>query len=100
MATAEQRSAAARKAVKTSWVKTPDRRARTQPATKKSPMSLEGQIAKLRAEREYASEQDLLKAAQTALSLEASDRGKKGAATRRRNKAAKQADASRLAASA
>ncbi|MET7333311.1 hypothetical protein [Nonomuraea sp. NPDC005650] len=99
MATAERRSAAARKAVRTSWVNTTDRRARTQAATQASPVSLDYWIARLRSEREYATEQDLLKAAETALSLVMSERGRAGAESRRRNKAAKQ-EAARLAASA
>lgn len=99
MATAERRQAAARIAVLTSWAKTTDRAARTAPATKASPVSLDYWVERLRGEREYASERDLLAAAEAALRVEMSRRGRAGAETRRRRKQAQQ-EAARLAASA
>lgn len=99
MASQERRSAAARIAAHTSWAYTTDRSARTQAATKASPVSLDYHIAKLRSEREYASEGDLQAAAESALKVEMIRRGRAGAETRRRNKAAAR-DAARLAATA
>ncbi|MFB4276080.1 hypothetical protein ACBJ59_12350 [Nonomuraea sp. MTCD27] len=86
-------------AVRTSWVNTTDRTARTAAATKASPVSLDYWVERLRSEREYATEADLVAAAKTALALEMTRRGRAGAETRRRNKQAKQ-EAARLAASA
>lgn len=62
MATAQQRSAAARIAVNTSWAKTPNRTERTSAGYKASPMSLDYHIAAVRAEG-IVREEDVLKAA-------------------------------------
>lgn len=99
MATPERRSQAARLAANTSWARTPDRQARTAPATQASPVHLDYWIARLRSERDYATEADLVKAARNALAVEMSRRGRAGAETRRRNKALKQ-QAAALAATA
>ncbi|TYB50269.1 hypothetical protein FXF51_56945 [Nonomuraea sp. PA05] len=87
-------------AVRASWIYTTDRTARTAPATQASPVHIDYWINRLGSERDYKTEADLMAAAETALSLEMQRRGRAGAETRRRNKAAKQQEAARLAASA
>lgn len=89
MATPEQRRQAALIAVHTSWANTPDRAARTAPATKASPVSLEYWEAKLRAEGAVR-EEDIHKAARNAQSAEMRRRALKSAKTRARNKAVKE----------
>jgi len=100
MASRERRTAAARIAAHTSWARTVDRAARTAPATAASPVSVDYWIARLAAERDYASEADLVRAAENARSAEMRRRALAAAASRRRNKAARQQEAARLAASA
>lgn len=85
MSTPQQRSAAARYAVNVSWARTPDRRERTQPATKASPVSLEYWEAKLR--EEGIPEHLLAKAAVNARRAEMQRRAMKSAAVRRARKA-------------
>jgi hypothetical protein len=87
MSTPEQRSAAARLAVNVSWAYTPDRRERTQPATKASPVSLEYWEAKLR--EKGIPEHLLAKAAVNARRAEMQRRAMKSAATRAAKKAAR-----------
>lgn len=83
MATPDRRRAAARLAAHASWAATTDRRARTRKATAASPVSLQYWVERLRGEREYASEADLLAAAKNALSAEMSRRALAGADARR-----------------
>jgi hypothetical protein len=94
--TPERRRASALIAVHTSWARTADRRARTEAATRSSPVSLEYWEDKLRAEG-VVSEADIPKAAANARSAEMRRRALKSAQSRARNKAAKQATVRQLA---
>lgn len=89
MASPERRRIAAQIAAHTSWARTPDRRERTQPATKASPVSLDYWEARLR-EEGLVREEDIPKAAVNARAAEMRRRALKSAESRRRNKAKKQ----------
>lgn len=91
MASPERRRLAALIAVHTSWARTPDRAARTAPATAASPVSLEYWENRLRAEG-VVSEADIPKAAANARSAEMRRRALASAATRARKKAAQATD--------
>ncbi|MGW6498581.1 hypothetical protein [Nonomuraea angiospora] len=98
MASPEQRRQAALIAVHTSWANTTDRRARTEAATKASPVSLEYWEEVIRAKGTHR-EEDIPAAAVNARSAEMRRRALKSAQARKRNKHARQ-EAARLAASA
>ncbi|MGW4469703.1 hypothetical protein ACWENQ_08520 [Nonomuraea sp. NPDC004354] len=98
-ASPERRSAIAKLAVHASWARTPDRRERTQAATIASPVSLEYWEDRLRAEG-VVSEADIPAAAVNARSAEMRRRALKSAASRARNKAAREAALRQLAESA
>lgn len=88
MATPQQRSAAARKAVNTSWARTPVRRERTRKGTEASPFSLAYWEAKVRAEG-VVCEAEIPLAAENYRIAWQQGNAKKSAASRAKNKAAR-----------
>lgn len=90
MATPEQRSAAARIAVNTSWARTPARRERTQPATKASPVSVEYWENRVRADG-IVCEAEIPKAAVNAHRAYMQQMARKSAASRAAKKKARAA---------
>lgn len=92
MATPEQRRAAALIAVHTSWARTADRQARTREATRNSPVSVDYWIARVQAEGIVA-ERDVPAAAENYRQAYMKRLAAKSAASRARNRAARQAEA-------
>jgi hypothetical protein len=90
MATAAERSSAARIAVNVSWARTPNRAERTAPGHRSSPVSYDYWLAKIKAEG-LVRPKDIPAAAGNAHRAYMQQLSKKAAAARRRKKAGKPA---------